>query len=121
MKSITISPIVLLLFLKVSLNAQINFSEVSFQSGIDHAYLGFNEMGGGAAFFDKDGDGDEDLWITGGKGRDVLYENNGAGFFTEVGAEAFPEFEKVLQLCLEPNPQKRIDNLGEVINMLEKL
>jgi len=73
---------------RFSLSAQINLTEVARASGIDHAYLGFNEMGGGAAFFDKDGDGDEDLWITGGKSRDVLYENNGAGYFTEVGAAA---------------------------------
>ena len=50
--------------------------------------LGINEMGGGAAFFDMDNDGDEDLWISGGINRDVLYENDGSGYFKEVGVQA---------------------------------
>ena len=45
-------------------------------------------MGGGAAFFDMDNDGDDDLWISGGLNRDVLYENDGAGQFTEIGFQA---------------------------------
>ncbi len=45
-------------------------------------------MGAGAAFFDMDNDGDEDLWISGGLNRDALYENDGAGHFTEIGEQA---------------------------------
>ena len=42
----------------------------------------------GAAFFDYDNDGDEDIWIAGGLNRDALYRNNGDGTFLEVGATA---------------------------------
>ncbi|NRB64245.1 MAG: VCBS repeat-containing protein [Saprospiraceae bacterium] len=68
-----------------TLLAQINFSEVTLEAGIDHYYKGVNEMGAGAAFFDMDNDGDEDLWVSGGMLRDVLYENDGTGQFTEIG------------------------------------
>jgi enediyne biosynthesis protein E4 len=57
-------------------------------------------MGSGAAFFDYDGDGDQDLllidgdqWAEGsgnasrGVGRSVLYQNDGAGGFRDVTAE----------------------------------
>ena len=71
-----------------SLQAQLSFTEVTADVGIDHHYLGTVEMGGGAAFFDMDNDGDEDLWIAGGLNRDVLYENNGLGYFEEIGDDA---------------------------------
>lgn len=57
-------------------------------AGIDHFFRGINEMGAGAAFFDMDNDGDEDLWLTGGLNRDALYENDGLGNFTEIGVQA---------------------------------
>ena len=70
------------------IRGQLSFSEVTADVGIDHHYLGTVEMGGGAAFFDMDNDGDEDLWIAGGLNQDVLYENNGLGFFEEIGESA---------------------------------
>ena len=45
-------------------------------------------MGGGAAFFDYDGDSDLDLWLSGGIRSDVLLENDGTGHFTEVSVAA---------------------------------
>ena len=45
-------------------------------------------MGGGVAVFDYNNDGWEDIWITGGNKRDVLYKNEGDGTFTEVGFPA---------------------------------
>ena len=74
--------------LSTTLFAQIQFTEVTKELGIDHHFLGINEMGAGAAFFDMDNDGDEDLWLTGGLNRDALYENDGLGNFTEIGVQA---------------------------------
>ena len=67
---------------------QFQFSDITEDAGIDHHYLSVDHIGGGAAFFDMDNDGDEDLWISGGMRRDVLYENDGTGNFTEIGLSA---------------------------------
>jgi len=64
-------------------SAQI-FSEQSSVVGIDHTYNARGLMGGGAAFFDFDMDGHEDLYLTGGLDRDQLYRNNGDGTFTKT-------------------------------------
>ncbi len=55
-------------------------------------------MGGGAAFFDYDADGDADLLLVSGstwphakgpaKGASALYQNDGKGHFRDVTAEA---------------------------------
>lgn len=54
-------------------------------------------MGGGCAFFDYDGDGDQDLfflnsqpwpWSGGAPSRSALYENDGHGQFTDVTERA---------------------------------
>ena len=65
------------------LYAQI-FKEVSAISGIDHVYVQSSHMGGGAAFFDFDNDGWEDVYITGGALEDALYKNNQDGTFKKV-------------------------------------
>lgn len=64
------------------------FSEQSAAVGIvDHAYRHRALIGGGAAFFDYDNDGDEDLYIVGGYDKDLMFQNNGDGTFTKVLAE----------------------------------
>ena len=68
--------------------AQIECTEVTLDAGIDFVYSAPTYMGGGAAFFDYDNDGDDDLWIAGGVNRDVLYENDGSGQFSEIGEAA---------------------------------
>jgi len=68
--------------------SQMSFVETSEAIGIDFFYLGLNENGGGAAFFDFDGDNDEDLWIVGGLNMDALYKNDGTGNFTNIAPEA---------------------------------
>ena len=68
----------------ISLNAQI-FTEVSQSIGVNHTHIDEHIMGGGAAFFDFDNDGFQDLYITGGEYRDRLFQNNQNGTFTEVG------------------------------------
>lgn len=78
---------VILLISWLSLPAQ-SFTEVSLVSGVDHMYRASTKMGGGAAFFDYDGDGDEDLYVTGGLDGDRLYANDGTGVFSDVTAAA---------------------------------
>ncbi len=72
------------LFLNSTLCSQISFRDITSDAGIDHYYLGINEMGSGAAFFDLDNDGDQDLWLSGGLNEDALYENDGSGYFVEI-------------------------------------
>jgi len=69
--------------------AQISFTEVALNAGIDHVHkIGDFQGGGGAAVFDYDNDGLEDLYLTSGRNRDHLYKNNGNGTYTEVGIQA---------------------------------
>jgi hypothetical protein len=63
------------------LSAQ-HFVEAQQEAGIDHIVSHASFMGGGAAFFDADNDGDDDLYITSGKEVDHFYVNNGDGTFT---------------------------------------
>lgn len=67
----------------VSSSAQI-FSEQSSAIGFDHSVKARLVMGGGAAFFDYDNDGDEDMYVTGGYNKDEIYRNNGDGTFTKI-------------------------------------
>ncbi|MGH1437964.1 MAG: CRTAC1 family protein, partial [Lewinella sp.] len=60
------------------------FSEISEELGMEHYFEDWNSIGGGAAFFDFDNDGDDDLYFTGGKLSDRLYRNDGDGTFTDV-------------------------------------
>jgi|GEM_PF-1058025 len=79
-----------LLFLLCSIaTSQPIFTEVALNAGIDHVHkVGDFQGGGGAAVFDYDNDGLEDIYITSGKARDHLYRNNGDGTYTEVGEQA---------------------------------
>ena len=67
---------------------QTTFLEKAQAVGIDHYFENGNLMGGGAAVFDFNKDGWEDIWINGGSHRDVLYENKGDGTFKEIGGFA---------------------------------
>lgn len=60
------------------------FSEQSQSIGFDHSFRARFVMGGGAAFFDFDNDGDEDIYVTGGYNEDSVFRNNGDGTFTKV-------------------------------------
>ncbi|WP_367391596.1 FG-GAP-like repeat-containing protein [Lewinella sp. LCG006] len=64
------------------------FSEISEELGMIHHFDDWNSIGGGAAFFDYDNDGDDDLYFTGGKFSDRLYRNEGDGTFTDVTEES---------------------------------
>ena len=64
------------------------FTEVSIASGMNHMFRSQMKMGGGAAFFDYDADGDEDAFLTGGLSPSRLYRNEGNGQFTDQSAAA---------------------------------
>ena len=70
-------------FVQTSIFAQF-FSEQSSSLGIDHSMQATGLMGGGAAFFDFDNDGWDDLYLTSGESRDVLYRNQGNGTFIKT-------------------------------------
>lgn len=62
------------------------FTEVAQTSGITFAYDAFQTLGGGFAWFDFDGDLDDDLYLCGGNVEDRLYRNNGDGTFSDISA-----------------------------------
>ena len=64
------------------------FREVGRPAGIDHVCYDPNRICGGAAFLDYDGDGWEDLYVTGGLRPDRLYRNRGDGTFADVTSAA---------------------------------
>jgi hypothetical protein len=64
------------------------FREVSRSAGIDHVCYDPNRVCGGAAFLDYDGDGWEDLYVTGGLRPDRLYGNRRDGTFDDRTAPA---------------------------------
>lgn len=75
----------LLIFLSFHLIMAQDFREVSAETGINHVFkIDLATFGGGAAVFDFDKDGFEDIYITGGNAKDALYRNNGDGTFTNV-------------------------------------
>ena len=57
-------------------------------ANIEHTFLHETFIGGGAAFFDYDNDGDDDLYLTSGNWMDLFYENNGDGTFTDKTVDA---------------------------------
>ena len=67
--------------------AQNEFIESSIERGLSFEYKESLKMGGGAASFDYDNDGDNDIYIVGGQNPDGLYENDGQGHFTNVSQE----------------------------------
>ncbi|MCB0598196.1 MAG: VCBS repeat-containing protein [Lewinellaceae bacterium] len=67
--------------------SQAQFTERSIAAGLSFTYEEMLLMGGGAAAFDFDNDGDEDLYVVGGGRHDVLFENDGTGNFTDVSEE----------------------------------
>ena len=69
--------------------AQVQFTDITEQAGIDHQF-GVHEgfLGGGSCVFDLNNDGFEDLYLTGGTGQDRLYLNLQDGTFEDILTEA---------------------------------
>ena len=77
--------IIIFLFLSTTSWCQQNFTDVSGEAGIEHQFHVYEgTFGGGATVFDLNNDGFEDLFITSGTAKDVLYLNNGDGTFTDI-------------------------------------
>lgn len=63
------------------------FEEVSGEAGLSHRFRPFNRISGGLVVFDFDNDGDDDVYVPGGRNGDALFQNDGTGHFTEVGEQ----------------------------------
>lgn len=86
-----------------------NFIDIAPDQGMINGYgeIGFEEFGGGASFFDFDGDGWDDLCIPTGLGDSLLFFQNNQG-----------TFEKINGLAIETAASKQmlwadIDNDGD--------
>ena len=92
------SLVLALLFATATEAPVVNFIDVAAQSGITvpNTFGGketkqsiLESTGTGAAIFDFDGDGANDIFIANGPpSRSELYKNDGSGHFTEVGLQA---------------------------------
>lgn len=74
----------ILFFCNISMISAQIFSEQSSSIGFEHDFRARLLMGGGAAFFDYDLDGDEDIYVTSGYKEDRIFRNNGDGTFSRV-------------------------------------
>ena len=116
--------IVSFLFVGFPSFSQIQFADVTEAAGIEHSFQVFQGIfGGGAAVLDYDNDGWEDVFITGGVGKDALYKNNGDGTFTNIIHEAgFLELDnRITQgvVCADVNRDGRIDIFVTTIAKIE--
>jgi hypothetical protein len=65
--------------------AQADFVDVTEEAGLDHVFRVHEGLfGGGACVVDIDGDGYQDVYLTGGMADDQLLRNNGDGTLTDV-------------------------------------
>ncbi len=66
----------------------LGFTDVTASAGVEFEQIGDHQVpiGGGAVWFDVDGDGDDDLYASQMVGCNRLYLNDGLGLFTEVVA-----------------------------------
>jgi hypothetical protein len=102
-----------------------NFTDMTFQRGHGEPTLPY--LGWGTAFFDFDNDGDLDLFAANGhvypevdkhdfgmsyKQRNLLFENDGRGKFTEIGRESGPGM--TLVKCSRGAAFGDIDNDGDI-------
>jgi hypothetical protein len=79
--------IFIVLFSTLSGTSQ-TFTEQASALNVTKIHIDTHIMGGGAAFFDFDNDGFQDLYVTGGETRDHLYLNDQTGSFSEIGISA---------------------------------
>jgi len=89
--------LICILFLLISTNnfsysIDLKWEDVSGELGLKQKGYHLGIMSGGAAWFDYDNDGWEDLYLTGGDSVDKLFRNLGNGKFEDVTARAGLEF-----------------------------
>ncbi|MBL8150485.1 MAG: CRTAC1 family protein [Blastocatellia bacterium] len=110
-----------------------NFTDITFQSG--HGQITLPYLGWGAFFFDFDNDGDLDIFAANGhiypevdkqqigtsfKQRNLLFENDGKGKFTEIGLKSGKGFE--IKKSFRGAAYADIDNDGDldvVVNAMD--
>jgi len=80
-KYYTLTCLILLIGAGTSLQAQIDFADISEQSGFD--MLGSNY---GVAIGDFDNDGDDDVYVSRNGQANLLHRNNGDGTYTDVAS-----------------------------------
>mmetsp|Transcript_29353 Transcript_29353/g.89805 ORF Transcript_29353/g.89805 Transcript_29353/m.89805 type:complete len:172 (-) Transcript_29353:641-1156(-) len=65
------------------------FQRLGVLEGFEAGLVGGSDGGGGLAWFDYDGDGDLDLYVSNGPGfADALFANDGSGTFEDVANDA---------------------------------
>ncbi len=107
--------IILIVFFNSVLGySQNHFTDVTAKSGIDHSFITFQgTFGGGAAILDFNNDGFEDIFITGGTGKNALYQNKGNGTFVNVISSAgFNDLDTVVTqgvVCADVNKDGNVD------------
>lgn len=87
MQSIRLLTLLIAIFSTSNVGSQALFEEGSQSHGLNFEYKESLKMGGGAATFDFDNDGDDDIYIVGGQNPDGLFENDGSGHFLDISNE----------------------------------
>ena len=105
---------IILILNSIASHAQKHFKDVTAQSGINHSFITHQgTFGGGAAILDYNNDGHEDIFITGGAGKNALYQNNGNGTFVDViskaGFEALDTMVTQGVVCADVNKDGYVD------------
>lgn len=73
------------IFFSWKANAQTAFIDITKSAGINHQFIVFEgTFGGGAAVFDLNNDGWEDIFLAGGMNDDVMYLNKRDGTFENI-------------------------------------
>ncbi|NNF34211.1 MAG: VCBS repeat-containing protein, partial [Saprospiraceae bacterium] len=67
-----------------ALDSVSQFVDITDDVNLNHAHVQAQLFGGGIAAFDFDGDGFEDLFLTGGEGEDKLFLNNRMGGYEDI-------------------------------------
>jgi len=107
--------IFIIIFLNSILSHSQNlFTDVTTQAGINHSFITHQgTFGGGAAILDFNNDGYEDIFITGGAGKNALYQNERDGTFTNVISMAgFNELDTMVTqgvVCADVNKDGYVD------------
>lgn len=76
-----------LFLLPAIVHAQV-FEEIASDFGMDFQPVANSAMGGGIAWFDMNGDGWDDVYMTGATLHDRVFLNNGDGTFTDISGSA---------------------------------
>lgn len=99
------------------------FTDITEEAGIDHFFITLQgTFGGGVAVIDFNDDGNEDLFVAGGAGKNALYKNNGDATFTNIIKDAgFVELDTMVTqgvICADVNKDGKVDIFVTTISSL---